>query len=220
MNSSLPPEIISEITEIVFGPAVVSPEPCDTIFIFGGSHPGLWQKAAEAYQAGLGKVILATGGHKPGVQYHSMRTDGTTPESHVIRRELIRLHVPEEIIYVEDQSTNSLENVLFAQKVFDFAKLTSILVICKCYGAGRQCRTLKKHIDPSIKVIPYPFDTNIGSHGPFITRFTWMNDEESRAFVFRQAVKIVAYGRLGHLHPVEHMSSHLAELIDANPAAR
>jgi uncharacterized SAM-binding protein YcdF (DUF218 family) len=220
MTPSLTPGLIGEITEIVFGPVMASPEPCDIIFIFGGSHPGLWEKTAEAYHAGLGKAILATGGHKPRVQYHSSWTDGTTPESHVIRRELIKLHVPDEIIFVEDKSTNSLENVLFAKDVYDFTKVTSILAVCKCYGAGRQCRTLKQHVDPSVKVIPYSFDTNIGSHVPFVTRYTWMNFEEGRAFVSTQVMKIVNYGKLGHLQPVEYMSSQLVELINKDLAVR
>jgi hypothetical protein len=40
---------------------------------------------------------------------------------------------------------------------------------------GRQCRTLRQQMGKAIKVIPYPFDTEAGSNGPFITRDTWMN---------------------------------------------
>lgn len=134
------------------------------------------------------------------------------PESHVIRRELINLSVPESVIFYEDKSTNSLENVLFAKDVYDFSDITSILVVCKNYGVGRQCRTLKQQIAKNIKVIPYSFDTEAGN-GPFITRYTWMNYEKSKALVFTQVVKIYQYGKLGHLEPVEQISPTLEELV-------
>jgi hypothetical protein len=41
----LPADIIEEITRIVFEEAdekII--RPCDVIFVFGGSHPGLWEK--------------------------------------------------------------------------------------------------------------------------------------------------------------------------------
>lgn len=161
----------------------------------------------------MGKVIIVTGGHKPGVQHHFTWADGITPESHVIRRELTKLSVPKNIIFYEDMSTNSLDNVLFAKEVYDFSNITSILVVCKNYGVDRQCRTLKQHIAKTIKVIPYPFDTEAGINGPFITQHTWMNYEESKAVVFTQVVKICQYGKLGHLEPVDQMSPTLEELI-------
>jgi len=217
----IPPEVIGEITEIVFGPPdEPQPLPCDLIFVFGGSHPGLWETAAQAYQRGLGKILLVTGGHKPGVKYHRTWKDGATPEAHVLRRELIRLQVPENCIVCEDRSTNTLENVLFALQVYDFSTVHRILAVCKNYGVGRQCRTLRQHIRKDIQVIPYPFDTEAGSEGalitteagnvgPLITRQTWMNSERGRAFVLTQLRKIIQYGKLGHLVPLEKISPAL-----------
>jgi uncharacterized SAM-binding protein YcdF (DUF218 family) len=209
---SLSPGLIREITNIVFGIPNQPIQPCDLIFVFGGSHPGLWQVAAQAYQNGLGKIILITGGHKPGVQHHRTWEDGDMPEAHVIRRELIKLSVPEDIIHCEDRSTNTLENVLFAQEVFDFSWVNSILAVCKNYGNGRQCRTLRQQIPNTIKVIPYPFDTEAGN-GPFITRQTWMNYDESKLVVFAQLVKIYQYGKLGHLEPIEQISPVLEDIV-------
>jgi len=209
-------DLIQEITNIVFGTLnELLIQPCDIIFVFGGSHPGLWRTAAEAYHKGLGKTIIVTGGHKPGVQAHFTWTDGETPESHVIKRELIKLSVPENAIFYEDRSTNTLDNVLFAMEAYDFSTINSILAVCKNYGVGRQCRTLKHQIAKTIKVIPYPFDTEAGN-GPFITRHTWMNFEESKALVFTQVVKIYKYGELGHLEPVSQMSKTLEELVKRN----
>jgi len=211
----LTPDLVDEISEIVFGPTAPapSPEPCDIIFVFGGSHPGLWEKAAEAYFAGLGKEIIVTGGYRRTAQRHSSWTYGTTPEAHVIRRKLIELGVPKEIISYEDRSTNTLENVLFALQAYDFSQVDSILAVCKCYAVGRQCRTLQQHVNQDVKVIPYAFDTTISSTDVFVTRQTWMNNELSRGFILLQLSKIIHYGRLGHLKPVENLSQRLSALV-------
>lgn len=215
----LAPDLIQEITAIVFDYPSPPLQPCDIIFVFGGSHPGLWETAAQAYHAGLGKVIIATGGHKPGVKYHRTWMDGVTPEAHVIKRELMRLGVPGGCVVCEDRSTNSLENVLFAKEIYDFSTVNSILVVCKNYGVGRQCRTLRQHRERSVALVPYSFDAEAGSDGPYITRGTWMNYPEGRALVLSQLVKMYRYGKLGHLEPVGAMSPDLEELVRRQAAS-
>lgn len=209
---NLTTNIIDEITEIVFGFPSPPVQPCDIIFVFGGSHPGLWQTAAQAFHNDLGKMIIVTGGHKPGVLPHRTWTDGDTPESHVIRRELIKLSVPDKDIVCEDKSTNTQENVLNAQTVYDFSKVTSILAVCKNYGVGRQCRTLKRQLAKTVTIIPYPFDTEAGN-SPIITRSTWMNYEDSSSMILRQVIKIVQYGKSGYLEPVNQISPAIEQLI-------
>jgi hypothetical protein len=204
--------VIDEITEIVFG----SSEPaqrCDLIFIFGGSHPGLWESGAQAYHAGLGPRILATGGYKSTAIRHHTWQHGTRPEALVIRDELVTRGVPEQQIIVEDRSTNSLENVLFAQQVYDFASLTSILTICRSHGAGRQCRTLRHHIDPRITVRPYSFATNVGREGVPVTRENWMTMEDSSAGIFGNFLKIIKYGRKGDIEPLTQLSDELLATV-------
>ena len=209
----LTPDLIREMTTIVFDYPSPPLQARDAIFVFGGSHPGLWQTAAQAYHAGLGKTLIATGGHKPGVTRHPTWVDGTTPEAHVIRRELVRLGVPGDCIICEDRSTNSLENVLFAKEVYDFSRVRRLLVVCKSYGVGRQCRTLRQHLPDSIVLIPYPFDTELGGVWPTITRDTWMDYAEGRDYVLAQVAKIHRYGNWGHLEPVEMLSPALLALI-------
>jgi uncharacterized SAM-binding protein YcdF (DUF218 family) len=212
--SALSKNVIDEITEIVFGIPIENPKPCDVIFIFGGSHPGLWQKVAEACFAGLGKAIVVTGGYKPTAKKHFTWIDDIkTPESHVIKRELIRLGVPEKLIYCEDKSTNSLENVIFAKDVFDFSRVSSVLLVCKCYGVGRQCRTFKQNIGKPMEIIPYPFNAIVGNNTYLVTRENWMHDGESRYFILTEAAKIYAYGNKGDLEPVLDISDELELLL-------
>ncbi len=211
---ALSPDFIKEITEIVFGIPNNDPKPCDVIFIFGGSHPGLWQNAAQAYFAGLGRAIVATGGYNPTAHKHPTWTEAIkTPESHVIKKHLIQLGVPESIIYCEDRSTNSLENVIFAKNVFDFSTMTTVLLVCKCYGVGRQSRTFTKNIGRPIEVIPYSFDTTIAAHSFLVTREDWMHEEDGKLFVFTEAVKIYEYGKKGDLEPIKNISKGLELLL-------
>lgn len=206
--------LIDEITTIVFG-APTPPTPCDLIFIFGGSHPGLWTTAAAAYHAQLGPHILVTGGYKPTAVHHHTWQHGTRPEALVIRDELVARGVPNAHITIETRSTNSLENVRFAQEVYDFSTLTSILVICRNHGVGRQVRTLRRHIDPRITVHAYPFATNHGRDGIPITRANWMTTATSRAGVFGHLLKIIKYGRKGDIEPLAALSPELEEVVVA-----
>jgi len=214
-KDDLTPDLIAEITAIVFGLQAVEPQPCDLIFIFVGSHPGLWETGAYAYHKCFGEVVLATGGYNPGARRHPDWTAGDTPEAHVIRDELVRLGVPEGTIIIEDRSTNSLENVLFAKEVFDFSRVKRVLVVCKSYAVGRQCRTLAQHLDPDTKILPYPFNTILpGLPGQTITRHNWTRWAESRAFMLSQTAKIYRYGSLGHLRAVEEFSETLLAVMN------
>jgi hypothetical protein len=214
--------VIDEITEIVFG-SPEPPRPCDLIFIFGGSHPGVWIAGAEAYHAGLGSEIIATGGYKATAVRHHTWQHGTRPEALVIRAELVARGVPEQQIIVEDRSTNSLENVLFAQELYDFSTLTSILAVCRAHGVGRQCRTLRRHISPSITLCAYPFATNVGREGAPVTRENWMTREDSLGGIFSNFLKIIKYGRKGDIEPLPHISDELLavvnEWLESAPAA-
>jgi hypothetical protein len=215
-NSPAPPTLsdalTDEITTIVFG-MPVAPERCDLIFVFGGSHPGLWTTGAEAYHAQLGPHVLVTGGYKESAVRHHTWQHGARPEALVIRAELVACGVPEAHITVEDRSTNSLENVLFAQEVFDFGAVNSILVVCRSHGVGRQVRTLRRHIDPRIIVHVYPFATNMGHDGVAVTRENWMMMEDSRAGVFSHLLKIIKYGRKGDIESLDAMSPELEEVV-------
>ncbi|MGM1049283.1 MAG: hypothetical protein ACQEXX_24530 [Bacillota bacterium] len=75
---------INELTDIVFLPKEISP--CDAIFVFGGTHPGHWEATIDAYNKGLGKMIIVTGGVSPTGIKHENWVDKTVPEAHVIQK--------------------------------------------------------------------------------------------------------------------------------------
>ena len=100
------------------------------------------------------------------------------------------------------------------KNMYDFSQIDTILAICKSYGTGRQCRTLRHHIAKQIQIVPYPFDTNVGREGPIVTRENWMQLSPSRAYIFSQFLKILKYGQLDHLEPIEKLSDTLTEVVE------
>lgn len=208
----LTPEIIDQITLVVFG-EIVEPEPSDLIFVFGGSYPGLWETAATAFNDGLAPHVLATGGYMKGARRHNSWNYGDVPEAEVIADNLIRLGVPRDCITCEVQSTNTYENVLSALCVYDFMSVSKILSVSKSYAVGRQTRTLRANLENTVKVIPLPFNARLAGSGPIVTRHNWIDIDESRAYVFANLLKIHSYSEIGHVEPIEGISEELEALI-------
>ncbi|ULL18863.1 YdcF family protein [Paenibacillus sp. H1-7] len=187
---------VDKLTAIVFLEQQ-EPVPCDAIFVFGGTHPGHWEKATKAYHAGLGKTIIVTGGVSPTAVRHSEWENAASPESHVIVSKLLQAGIPENAIVYEDRSRNTLENVKFARDVFDFSAIQSLLFICKAHGAGRQYRTLANYLPQTVHCIPYVFDTVY--QNDLITRNNWMNLEKGRSRVYGEYIRICTYGDRGDI---------------------
>jgi hypothetical protein len=211
----VPAEIERAITEIVFD-REIDPEPCDVIFVFGGSHPGLWETAARAFHKGLGREIIATGGCKPDALRHITWTYGNMPEAEVIARNLERLGVPGERIILETRSTNTYENVCNALALFPFDEVSSVLAVCKSYAVGRQTRTLRAQLAPSVRIIPFSFDTDPAGTGLIIGRHNWTQYRKTRAYIWANLLKIHHYGERGHLEPISCLPQSLEAMIESS----
>ncbi|MFF2089812.1 YdcF family protein [Paenibacillus sp. NPDC058174] len=199
---------IERLTEITFMP-ITKPQPCDVLFIFAGTHPGHWLKAIEAYKLGLAKQIIVTGGVSPTGVKHPDWKDPLTPEAYVIVEELVKSGISRLVMSIEDRSGNTLENVLFAKDVFDFETIRSVLFICKNHTAGRQYRTLAKHITNPITYIPFGFDA--AYKGVTISRENWMETEIGRSRVYGEFLRIQHLGKIGHILPIEEQVFGLDE---------
>ncbi|WP_028775930.1 YdcF family protein [Shimazuella kribbensis] len=207
----LTPDQIKALTEVVFlktDQLGKEHETCDLLFVFGGTHPGSWETTFQLYQNGLASHILLTGGIKPGAILHPTWKDKNRRESHVMKEKLLDLGVPEKAITLEDRSTDSLENILFAKDVYDFSKVNKLAFICKSYAAGRQLRTLQKQLPSSISFLSYPFDTSIWEN-QVISRSNWMNEQDSRSYVYGEYLRILHYGTKGDIVPLDKNISGL-----------
>ncbi len=85
--------------------------------------------------------------------------------------------------------------------MFDFSTIDSILVVCKSY-VSRQFRLLRRMMPAHIRLAPYPFEI-VDKTGQLITRDSWMTAPISRALIFGEYLRLLAYARCGSIDPVE-----------------
>jgi len=145
---------------------------------------------------------------------HPQWRDANTPEADIIVEKLMENGVKAEDIVFENQSRNTLENVLFAKKIFDFSTLDSLLFVCKNHAAGRQYRTLAQQISHPVRYVPFGFDAVFG--GEVISREEWMNSEVGRARVFGEYLRILQFGKMGHVLPLEREIEGLEKYVRKN----
>ncbi len=215
-----PPEFtaaqVEVLTEVVFLPER-APSPCDAIFVFAGTHPGHWCKAAEAWQRGFGPRVIVTGGRNPRGGAHASWDHGDTAEADVIARHLGAVGVPDSALTIERQSTNTLENVLEACRVFPFSSIRSLLFVCKSHAAGRQYLTLARHLPAGLDYVPFTFDADYG--GVAVGRRTWAETDAGRRRVWGEYLRILLYSRRGDIatpsRTVAGLEGHVASLLDS-----
>ncbi len=184
----------------------------DLIFVFGSTDPGAFQKTLDAYQKGIIKEILISGRGATHGKKHESWMDGSKSEAQSIKDKLLLNGVPEEIINIEDRSTNSKENVLYSKQIFDFSNISSLLFVSKCHAAGRQYRTLRKYLPNNIEMGPYSYETII--NGIYINQFNWMLYPESRSLIFGEYLRILYYSHKGDIECVKGIVNGLESYIE------
>ncbi|MGN6494767.1 MAG: YdcF family protein [Agriterribacter sp.] len=117
-------------------------EPSDCIFALGSHDLRVANRAAELYLQGLAPFIIFSGGLG-----NVTKGVWTVPEADQFAAIAINMGVPSEHILIENQSTNTGENILFTQKLLDQKGLNphSFIVVQKPYMERRSYATFKKH---------------------------------------------------------------------------
>jgi uncharacterized SAM-binding protein YcdF (DUF218 family) len=206
---------IEEITEIVFG-TESGTNNSDLIFIFGSTHPANYQKAIEAYHKGWGKEIVVAGGSSGSKDKHKEWVYGDESEARVICEKLVENGVPRDKIFIEEKSTDSKENIVFAKEIYDFFKIKSLTFISKNYVAGRQYRTLRKYLPCDLIITPYSYNIYF-DNGVTFDRYDWMNYDKSKSLVFGEYLRIIYYGRRGDIENVggiiKGLEKHIEEVF-------
>lgn len=179
---------ISIITKIVFyAPAA---EPSDLIFVFSNSR-GDWQGVASLYASGYAPLILASG--------HSGRSTElvTNSEASRIEQDLISYGVPEAAILIEEESTNTLENVVLSKRLLESRAIlpVSILYVCLNGHSGRCYLTLKKHF-PKTKLTAWTYYYE-GMEG--VGANNWMHHSKASRKVYAEYQRIIAYSGKGDI---------------------
>jgi hypothetical protein len=183
------------------------------IFIFGSTHPATYQNAIEAYNNGWGKEIVVTGGSSGSTDKHKEWKYGDKSEARVICEKLVENGIRRDKIFIEEKSTDSKENIIFAKEIYDFSKIKSLTFISKNYVAGRQYRTLRKYLPDNLIIIPYSYNVYF-DNGTTFDRYDWMNYDKSKSLVFGEYLRIVYYGRREDIENVGGIINGLEKHIE------
>lgn len=170
----------------------ILPEKADCAIVFGTRHITPIPLAAQLYHAGIVPIIVLTGGinrltghNEAQTHFDLLRTEG----------------VPDSAIIVEDQSTNTLENVQFAlpkiAEKMDVSNIQRIIAVAKWFHARRTLMTLKKQLSASIQYY-------VQTYTPVDIRpDNWHLDEEKRTRVLKNWRNIPYYLEKGDIAEIE-----------------
>jgi len=116
--------------------------PADCILALGSHDLSVADRAAELYLQQLAPLVIFSGGLG-----NVTKGVWTEPEADRFAQIAIQKGVPAEAIIIENQSTNTGENILFTQKLLHEKGLNprSFLLVQKPYMERRSYATFKKH---------------------------------------------------------------------------
>ena len=133
----------------------------DCILVLGSHDLRVAERGAELYLAGWAPLLIFSGGL--GRLTQEMWSE---PEAKKFAKIALEMGVPTEAILIENQSTNTGENILFTQQLLEKEKLTpeKFIVVQKPYMERRSFATFKKHwpqkelmvTSPQISLQDYP----------------------------------------------------------------
>ena len=118
------------------------PAPADCILVLGSHDLRVADRGAELYLQDLAPILIFSGGL--GNVTKGIWKD---PEADRFARIALDMGVPAEAIFIENQSTNTGENILFTQRLLADKGLhpQSFLLVQKPYMERRSYATFKKH---------------------------------------------------------------------------
>ncbi|MEO9147358.1 MAG: YdcF family protein [Ginsengibacter sp.] len=118
------------------------PEKSDCILALGSHDLRVADRAAELYLDGLAPLIVMSGGLG-----NFTKEMWTEKEAVKFAAVAIKKGVPENVILIENESTNTGENILFTQKLLKERGFDpkSFIVVQKPYMERRSYATFKKH---------------------------------------------------------------------------
>lgn len=171
--------------------AHAAPVAADLALVFGTRLPDPARVALDLYARRLAPLIALTGGIN--------RIDGL-PEAHRHRDILIAGGVPLDAIVVEDRSTNTLENVVYALPLIaerlPLAGIARVLVVAKWFHSRRAVMTLKRHMPAGVRYYPVTYEP------PGLERGRWQYDDAARATILKNWDAISRYLARGHLSEI------------------
>lgn len=169
-----------------------TPVEADFAFVFGTRYPAPVPLAARLYHNGVVPFVVLTGGLNRQAQRNEAQRHFEL---------LVGTGVPPRDIVVEDESTNTRENVLLALPLIAqrclLVNIRRIVVVCKWFHARRALMTMKANLPAGIR---YYVQTYCPAD---ITPDNWHTTPEKCAPVLKNWKGIGRYLGWGHLVEIQ-----------------
>ncbi len=146
----------------------------------------------------ISKQIFITGGVTPKKLACDLKITAKLTEADTLLNALGLDQYKDLKVFVEKNSTNTLENVTETLKIPEFKKCKSLLFIFKSHAAGRGYLTLRKFF-PSAQILQQTFDTKYNRADRKITRDNWHTFTFGRNRVWGEFLRIKKYGSRGDI---------------------
>lgn len=162
----------------------------ECIIALGNSDIRTAQAAAGIFNQGYGDLLVTTGG------FGRLTKDiNKIPEAQLFANEAIRLGVPAEKIVVEDESTNTFDNIRFTKKLLlqKGFNPSSVLIVTKPY-MERRALAIAKAVWPGIVITVT---------SPHLDFSTYPNDVISQDLLINMLVgdtqRLMIFNESGHI---------------------
>ncbi|GAA1076177.1 YdcF family protein [Nocardiopsis metallicus] len=122
--------------------------PCDVAIALGCNDIGVAVHAAELYHAGFFPVLVFTGGNSP-----STTELFPAGEAAHFRERALELGVPDTVILVEPEASNTGQNITFSRRALEVNGIApaTVLLVCMPYMERRAFATARK-LWPEVEV--------------------------------------------------------------------
>lgn len=184
-------DFLEKIEEFIFIEDQV--EKADLIFVPGNGYPGMAEKAAQLYKAGIAPWILPSGrfsvalGKFSGVLENADKYDGTYETEWEFLCDVLKKNkVPESAVLREDQATYTYENALLSKAVTEKNGITvkKAILCCKTHHA-RRCLMYYQRVFPETGFMVVPVDAD------GITKENWRKTPEGVSAVMGEVMRVV-----------------------------
>lgn len=176
---------IEVIDKLLFQGLEDTGENADCIIVLGSIKAAKYRVpvAVQAYKAGRARKIMLCGGKVREFP------DGNYSEAKHMRQAALALGVAEEDIIMENQSQNTVENILFAlielQRSFYLNHVHGVLLVTTAYHMRRSLAIARYLLPKHITVFPCPANDNN------TRRDNWMNTQVGTDRAKKEVMKIV-----------------------------
>jgi uncharacterized SAM-binding protein YcdF (DUF218 family) len=188
-------EVIELLTRLCFRPD----DPLEQVdLIFEFSSPRDTEQATQLIinllKENISKKVFITGGIP---DFHdSLKI--SKPESELFLEKIEKNKFPDVQFFIENKSTNTLENVAEALKVLDFRNYEKVLFVFKRHDSMRAYLTLKKFL-PNTKILQQTFAGLYADTDRPLDKNTWYTYEFGITRVWGEFLRIKKYGQRGDI---------------------